>query len=76
MSEKLNGEVIEGPLAHEGEAEKAKGYAERAEASAAKADEAAARAEESLSAAISGYTFRVEEDGHLWASIREEESTG
>lgn len=69
VADELVGNVIAGPLAHVGEAEKAKGYAERAEA-------AAARAEQAAESALTGYHFEVKDDGHLWANDRKEESSG
>lgn len=68
MADELVGNVIAGPLAHAGEAERANGYAERAEA-------AAARAEQAATAALDGYTFTVKEDGHLWAATGKEENS-
>ena len=63
VADELVGNVIAGPLAHVGEAEKAKGYAELAEAAAARAEQA-------------GYHFEVKDDGHLWANDGKEESSG
>lgn len=68
MADDLIGNVIAGPLAHAGEAEKAKGYAERAEAAAERAEQAAVDA-------LDGYTFSVGEDGHLWAVTGKEDSS-
>ena len=69
MADELVGNVIAAPLVHIGEAEKAKGYAERAE-------DAAARAEQAAENALTGYTFEVKDDGHLWANDGKEESSG
>lgn len=69
MADRLIGNVIAGPLAHAGEAEKAQGYAERAEAAAVRAEQAAEKA-------LNGYTFEMKDDGHLWAADGKEEGSG